>query len=89
MKRILKSCTFWFLIIAILINVNHLLGYDEKRIILIGFNPILNKFLGGSKEICDFMNSYKYAWNIASVLTITLYGLIIDGIRMLFKNGKK
>ena len=52
--------------------------------ILIRLNPILN-LLDNSKTVRDFMNSNTYFWHIGSLLTNTLYGLILDFIRVKIK----
>ena len=54
------------------------------NIFMIGLNPILN-ILDDSKVICDFMNSGSYLWHIASIVTNTLYGIILDFFRVKIK----
>ena len=81
MKKFYKTFTFYFLIIGIIIVVLNIAGQDDMNLFLIGMNPILN-LLDDSKVVCDFMNSNTYFWHIASLLTNTLYGLILDFIRV-------
>ena len=81
MRKIYKTFTFYFVVIGIIIVVLNILGQDDMNILMIGLNPILN-LLDNSKAIRDFMNSNTYFWHIASLLTNTLYGLILDFIRV-------
>lgn len=81
MNKIFKNFAFWFLIIGLIVNIINLIGQDDKNIILIGLNPILNIF-SGNANIREFMNSWAYLWNLASMLTNIFYGLILDFIRM-------
>lgn len=87
MKKFYKTFTFYFIVIEIIIVVLNILGQDDMNILMIGLNPILN-LLDNSKEVRDFMNSNTYFWHIASLITNTLYGLILDFIRIKVKNSK-
>ena len=87
MKKFYKTFTFYFVIIGIIIVVLNILGQDDMNIFMIGLNPILN-LLDNSKAVRDFMNSNTYFWHIASLITNTLYGLILDFIRIKMKNSK-
>ena len=84
MKKIYKTFTFYFAIIGVIIVVLNSLGLDDMNILMIGLNPLLN-LLDDNKVICDFMNSSKYLWHIASLLTNILYGIILDFIRTKIK----
>lgn len=42
MKKIFKSFTFWFFIVSIAVIIMNITGNDDKNILLIGLNPILN-----------------------------------------------
>ena len=96
MKKIVKTFTFWFLILAILQIYMHQTGQDSKSIILIYLNPIL-RILSRSDAGSAFMNSglqvssetimghISVYWYIGSVLTFIIYGLILDGFRYLLK----
>ena len=96
MKKIVKTFTFWFLILAILEIYMHQIGQDSKSIILIYLNPIL-RILSRSDAGSAFMNSglqvssetimghISVYWYIGSVLTFIIYGLILDGFRYLLK----
>ena len=96
MKKIVKTFTFWFLILAILEIYMHQIGQDSKSIILIYLNPIL-RILSRSDAGSAFMNSglqvssetimghISVYWYIGSVLTFIIYGLIFDGFRYLLK----
>lgn len=90
MRMLFKKCTFIFLIISILIILFNLNGYDDKNILLIGLNPILNIIV--YKE--PFRN---IIWNdgpnfnmyITHLLTFIIYGGIIDIIIFVIKHNKK
>lgn len=84
MIQFYKTFTFYFIIIGIIIVVVNIAGQDDMNLFLIGLNPILN-LLDNSKNVRDFMNSNTYFWHIASLLTNTLYGLILDSIRVKIK----
>ena len=85
MKKILKSFTFWFAIIGIIGIVLNLIGIDNINL-FIGFNPILN--ILSSFEICNAINSIPNLWYILSIITMIVYGLIIDGVKALIKKSK-
>ncbi len=40
-----KKATFWLAVISILICLNNYLGNDDKNILLIGLNPVLNSIV--------------------------------------------
>lgn len=40
-----KKATFWFSVISILICLNNYLRNDDKNILLIGLNPLLNSIV--------------------------------------------
>lgn len=42
MKKIIKSFTSWFFLIALFEIYMHQIGQDSKSIVLIGLNPILS-----------------------------------------------
>lgn len=87
MKKFYKTFTFYFVIIGIIIVVLNILGQDDMNIFMIGLNPILN-LLDNSEAIRNFMNSNTYFWHIASLITNTLYGLLLDFVRIKMKNAK-
>ena len=82
MKKYLKKFTFWFVLIGIIGIVLNLVGIDDIGL-FIGFNPILNLLSGSS--LCDFIADIPYMWHILSLVTMTMYGLVLD---MLFGNNK-
>lgn len=84
MKKFYKTFTFYFVVIGIIIVLLNISGNDDMNLFLIGLNPILN-LLDNSKAVRDFMNSNTYFWHIASFITNTLYGLILDFIRVKIK----
>ena len=84
--KIVKSFTFWFVILGIVGIVLNLIGADDIRL-FIGLNPILN-VLSGSATCCDYINTIPYLWQILSIVTMIGYGLILDGIKILIKKQK-
>ena len=84
MKKFYKTFTFYFVVIGIIIVLLNISGNDDMNLFLIGLNPVLN-LLDDSKAVRDFMNSNTYFWHIASFITNTLYGLILDFIRVKIK----
>ncbi len=96
MKKILKSFTFYFVLISFLIIYLHQIGQDSKSIVLISFNPILD-IISKSDVGREFMNlgiqipsrtilgSISIFWYIGSVITFIIYGLIFDLIKYLIK----
>ena len=72
------------IIISVIIVTLNILGQDDMNIFMIGLNPLLN-LLDNSKAVRDFMNSNTYFWHIVSFITNTLYGLILDFIRVKIK----
>lgn len=85
MKRIMKTATFWFVVVGILGIILNLTGIDDINL-FIGFNPILNAF-SSSKDCCDVINSVPYLWHILSIVTMAGYGFLIDLIRKATKKN--
>ena len=85
MKRIIKTATFWFVVVGILGVILNLTGVDDINL-FIGFNPILNAF-SSSKTCRDVINSVPYLWHILSIVTMAVYGLLIDLIRKATKKN--
>ena len=86
MKKMLFSFTFWFVIVGIIGITLNLTGVDDIRL-FIGLNPMLN-ILSSSKKCCDYINTVPYLWHILSIVTMTGYGLILDGIKVMIKKKK-
>ena len=96
MKKILKSFTLWFVILAVFEIYMHQIGQDSKSIVLIYLNPLL-RMISRSDVACAFMNSgmkvssrtiigyTSIYWYTGSVLTFIIYGLILDGFRYLLR----
>lgn len=84
--NIVKTVTFWFVIVAIISVVLNLVGIDDIGL-FIGFNPLLN-FFSSTKSARDAINGVPYLWHILSVISMAGYGLIIDAIRISFKKNK-
>ena len=85
MKRILKTATFWFVVVGILGIILNLTGIDDINL-FIGFNPILNAF-SSSKACRDTINSVPYLWHVLSIITMAGYGFLIDLIRKATKKN--
>lgn len=86
MKKIIKTFTFWFIILDIVIIILNLLTLDDMNILMIGLNPILN-LLSGSAFRVDIAD-VPYLWHILSFVTMTIYGLVLDGIKYLIRISK-
>ncbi|MCX7709842.1 MAG: hypothetical protein N2484_08315 [Clostridia bacterium] len=99
-KKILKSFTFYFLLLSLAIIYMNYIGQDSHEIILIGLNIILNK-LASMDAARDFMNSGPMInsktvgggtclyWYLAHFISFAFYGLILDGIKAALNKGSK
>ena len=97
MKKIMKSFTFWCLLISVFEIFMHQIGQDSKSIVLIGFNPLLNMIADSQGSLYDLMCSgwqvpcntitgeISIYWYIGSGLSFLFYGIVLDGIKMLFR----
>ncbi|ERJ82832.1 hypothetical protein HMPREF1987_01283 [Peptostreptococcaceae bacterium oral taxon 113 str. W5053] len=80
MKKLIKKFLFWFVLMGVIVNVISITGSDDKNIILIGLNPLLN-LLESNSTIREFTKSIGfYVWNIFSMLSFIIYGLLLDSI---------
>ncbi len=80
MKKLIKKFLFWFVLMGVIVNVISITGNDDKNIILIGLNPLLN-LLESNSTIREFTKSIGfYVWNILSMLSFIIYGLLLDSI---------
>lgn len=84
MKKIIKSFTFWFVILGVAVVILNILNLDDMNILMIGLNPILNLLSSSRLDIA----AIPYLWHILSLLTMTAYGLALDGIRYLIRVSK-
>lgn len=93
MRKIFKSCTFWFLLLGLFIIYMHQIGQDSFSIVLFGVNPILAAFAdskigsmimdSGVQIQCNTVaGSISVYWYIGTMITFFLYGGIIDFIRV-------
>lgn len=92
MKKVIKSFTFWFILIALFEIYMHQIGQDSKSIVLIGLNPILSA-ISRTDSLLAFMNSgiqlpcrtimgsISVYWYIACILSFLVYGVILDWVR--------
>lgn len=80
MKKLIKKFLFWFVLIGVIVNVISITGNDDKNIILIGLNPLLNLLESNStiRELIKDLGSY--VWNILSMLSFIVYGFLLDVI---------
>lgn len=80
MKKLIKKFLFWFVLMGVIVNVISITGNDDKNIILIGLNPLLN-LLESNDTIREFTKSIGfYVWNILSMLSFIIHGLLLDSI---------
>ena len=84
--NIIKTVTFWFVVVAIIGIILNLTEIDDMGL-FIGLNPLLN-FFSSTKSCRDAINTIPYLWHILSVISMAGYGLIIDAIRLSFKKNK-
>lgn len=96
MKKILKSFTFYFMLMSLFMIYMQYVGYDSKNIILIHLNPILSKLqytdfaesvLNSGKLVnCRTISgSISIYWYIAHFITFIIYGMIFDFIKTIIK----
>ncbi|EKY26568.1 hypothetical protein [Clostridium celatum] len=89
MRKILKNFIFIsiFIVLSILIILINFMGYDDKNILLIGLNPILNflVYQEGFRNII-WNEGPNFNMYIAHLVTFIIYGVIIDMIRFPFKS---
>lgn len=82
-KKMVKIFAFWFALLGVVIVVFNLLNFDDMNIVMIGLNPILTILSSSS-----FSPTTPYIWHILSLITMTLYGLVLDALKSAFKNNK-
>lgn len=96
LKRVLKSFTFYFLLVSLLIIYMHYIGQDSKSIVLIGLNPILNSLANTSfaDNILDsgiqipcntIMGTISIYWYLAHFISFALFGVILDILKLIIK----
>lgn len=78
----------------------HQIGQDSKSIVLIQLNPLLNLIADAQGSFYRFMSAgwqvpcntitgqISIYWYIGSVLTFLLYGILLDGVKLLFHKLK-
>lgn len=102
MKKIMKSFTFWCIMISIFEIFMHQIGQDSKSIVLIRFNPLLNILADSQSSFYNLMCSgwqvpcntitgqISVYWYIGSVLTFLFYGFVLDAVkRQIYKLNQK
>ena len=92
----MKSFVFWFLLLSVFEILMHQIGQDSKSIVLIRFNPVLNRIADSQGALNNLMNSgwrvpcntitghISIYWYIGSFVTFLFYGVVLDGIKILF-----
>jgi hypothetical protein len=95
-EKTFRSFVFWSIILAVLEIYMHQIGQDSKSIVLIHLNPVL-RIISRSDIVSAFMNSglqvssgtiighISIYWYIGSIVTLIIYGLILDGFRYLLR----
>lgn len=88
MSKVIKTFTFWFTCISILIIIINLIGQDDKNILLIGANPALNILLN-YKNIHPILwdNSPTVIMYLFHLITYGLFGIILDLFFNLYKRA--
>lgn len=81
MKKIIKSFTFWFALLGVIVVILNILKLDDMNILMIGLNPILNLLSSSDADI----SAIPYLWHILSLVTMVAYGLALDGAKYLIK----
>ena len=81
MKKIIKSFTFWFALLGVIVVILNILKLDDMNILMIGLNPILNLLSSSDADI----SAIPYLWHILSLVTMVAYGLALDGAKYMIK----
>ena len=98
MKKIYKRPLFWMLMLAILIILLNYFGQDGKNIIIIGLNPILSilsrldgirEFMNSGYSVKTLYDSISIYWYFGCLMTMVIYGLLIELIIMVIKSIRK
>ena len=81
--QLIRTCTFWFALAGTAVVLINLSGFDSMNLLMIGINPLLN--LLSSSPWCGTIAKIPYMWHALSLLTMLLYGLLLDGLRCIQK----
>lgn len=92
MKKILKSFTFYFMLLSLIMIFMHYKGQDSHGIVLFHLNLILKSLLysefansvirTGPKIACDSLAGEIYIyWYVAHFISFVLYGLVFDFVK--------
>ena len=84
MKKLLKSCTFWFVLFGILVLIYNPTGHDDKNIVMIGLNPLLC-LVCNTSAFCVAAEEFPYVWHLQSLISMVIYGLALDGVKLMLK----
>lgn len=94
-SKILRSFTFYFIILSPLMILSHYQGHDPHGIVLFHMNVLLKSVLyndyvvnivqSGPKIPCGSVAGEVYVyWYAVHFITFVLYGLILDFTKALF-----
>jgi hypothetical protein len=87
---LLRKFTIWLSILSILICLNHYWGNDDKNILLIGLNPVLNNMV--YTELFQHWLFYEsanyYRAYLVHFLSFLLIGIVIDVVIKLLRRKK-
>ena len=86
MKKLVKSWALWFILLGIAVLIYNLTGRDDKNIVMIGLNPLLSTVFNTS-EFCIAAEQYPYVWHVLSMLSMVMYGLVLDGVMYAWKKN--
>jgi hypothetical protein len=94
MKKYLKYFIFWFFILGILyciLGKFGILTYISDYLFLpMNLNVMLNRLMG--RGYLDLVEKIPFIWDILTILTFLIYGLILDFVKFLIlklKNSYK
>lgn len=87
MKRVIKTFTFWLIIISIIIIIFSIAGLDDKNILIIGLNPLMyilayTEPFRSAVWVNDSPSMLMYAIYLVSFI---ICGGIIDSVIYSFK----
>ena len=90
MKKLTRSCAFWFVVLSVAAILLHLFGKDPRAVALIAANPALSVlsdipkaklFMDSGPHVKYALGTFSACWYLLSVFTAYLYGAVIDWIR--------
>ena len=96
MKKVLRSFTFYFMLLSLFMIYMHYVGQDSKNIMLIHFNLILSKLQynnlardilnSGSVVKCRMISgNISVYWYFAHFITFITYGIVLDYVKLVME----